>query len=178
MAVASTAGLAGTALAAAVSTIVLQTTYSMIANQGDLGAVFKELGSSAFLMQPASAVVTAALTADVTDAALSELDLPGLNVAASELSFVERLERVALQATIRNTIEFGSNVALFGQDPGDAAVSLARSLAADVVGAMVTSELGALYSGYDDTMSGYVGHKIASAAVGESVQNSAHSQVS
>ncbi|WP_413208534.1 DUF637 domain-containing protein, partial [Rhodospirillum sp. A1_3_36] len=174
MAVASAAGLAGTAAGAAlaaavnaaVSTIILQTTYSMIANQGDLGAVFQELGSSAFLMQLASAVVTAGLTAGLTDAALSGLDLPGLNVAASELTFVERLERVALQATIRNTIQFGSNVALYGQDPGEAALAMTRSLGADVVGAMVAYEMGALVSGYQDTTLGYIGDKVAQAAVG------------
>ncbi|WP_413208500.1 VENN motif pre-toxin domain-containing protein, partial [Rhodospirillum sp. A1_3_36] len=102
----------------------------------------------------------------LTDAALSGLDLPGLNVAASELTFVERLERVALQATIRNTIQFGSNVALYGQDPGDAAVSLARNLGADVVGAMVAYEIGQAYTDVKDTTLGYIGHKVAHAALG------------
>jgi filamentous hemagglutinin family protein len=53
------------ALQAAIGTLASQATLSLIDNQGNLGAVFKDLGSSADLRQLATSVATAGLTADL-----------------------------------------------------------------------------------------------------------------
>ena len=67
-----TNGVAIAAINAGFTTIVSRATISLINNKGDLGAVFKELGSSDFIKSLATSVITAGIEAALDATVLSD----------------------------------------------------------------------------------------------------------
>ena len=106
------------AIQAGLTSLTSQASVSLVNNQGDLGATLQQLGSSATLKSIAIAMITAGLTAELTDVA--GIELPKNADAIDTIQTVEyRLQtgliRASVDATARTAIEGGDLADAFVQ---------------------------------------------------------------
>ncbi|MBO6818774.1 MAG: DUF637 domain-containing protein [Thalassospira sp.] len=165
------AGALATGVSAAVSAgftaLASTAAISLINNKGDLGAVLKELGSSATLRSLATSMVTAGLTAGIA----GEL---GIDVGKT----AEISDQIAYQSirALTNTV---ANAAINGTDIGDTLKSNLISAVASIASAQLATKIGDL-AGVDQwnldegDIRKVVMHAIAGCGVGQlSSQNCA-----
>ena len=144
----------GAAVTAGVTALATQASISLINNKGDIGAVLKELGSSASLRSLATSMVTAGLLNGVG----------GVNLGSATAN--ETLNKVATRLvnnSIRSIVSASLDTAINGGDGGDNLKSALQSAAVMAVGAMVAEEIGKLSNEGDLN---YVSHKLAHATLG------------
>ncbi len=120
---------AALAAQAGFTTPASQAAISLINNQGDLGAVLSDLGSSANLRALASAIVTAGV-----------LQTAGLTVDASSLG--ENIQNAALRGAVKASIEVGID----GRSPGEAITGALLGALAQGIGAEIAGEIGEAYT--------------------------------
>ena len=142
---------AALAAQAGFTTLVSQAAVSLINNQGDLGAVLSDLGSSANLRQLATAIVSTGLS-----------DALGLESALTGDLF-EQLQ----QQLLNSAFSAGIDVATTGGDLGEALRSSLQSAVVSVVGAQAARQIGALARAGDiPEFSRYVAHAALGCAYG------------
>ncbi|WP_336232515.1 two-partner secretion domain-containing protein [Thalassospira sp. CH_XMU1458] len=160
-------GVVTAAVSAGFTALASTAAISLINNKGDLGAVLKELGSSATLRSLATSMVTAGLTAGIA----AEL---GIDVGKT----AEISDQIAYQSirALTNTV---ANAAINGTDIGDTLKSNLISAVASIASAQLATKIGDL-AGVDQwnldegDIRKVVMHAIAGCGVGQlSSQNCA-----
>jgi len=154
----STAGLASSA---AFSSLASQAVISSINNQGDLGAIFKDLTSLDFIRTLAVASLTAGLTAEFGGGLLENRPF---NIGSPE--FTQHLKNELITAGIKT----GVSTTLGGEDFNDSLLSNLQFAGSAVFGAQFSKGIGTLIkSGEINKAQQLIAHALvgcASAAIG------------
>ncbi|HAY49651.1 DUF637 domain-containing protein [Thalassospira sp.] len=153
------------AIAAGISALASQATVSLINNGGDIGAVLKELGSSASLRSLATSMVTAGLMTGVGSIGVGD---------AFGNEAINNLAKDVVNNSIRSTISSSISTAINGGDLGDNLKNSLRSAIAMSIGSTLAAEIGAEYKEMikdpngttDEDAGSWVWHKVAHAALG------------
>ncbi|WP_417790623.1 DUF637 domain-containing protein [Terasakiella pusilla] len=149
-----------TALAAGINAMAAQAGTSLVANKGDIGAVFKELASSRSLRNLAATMVTAGVLNGITPDALAG--------SYTSLELPQQIQRAALEISVKTAAQTVIN----GQDLGSTLKNSLISTATQVIGAELAEEIGGAYaealkeSNNARQPLDYVLHKVAHAALG------------
>ena len=138
------------AIDAGFTALVTQASLSLINNQGDLGAVFQELGS----LDTLTSLATSMAAAGLTYGALDQLGLAG-----TQTGLLAKMERTLVRATTRA----GVQTALQGGNLGDNLVANLQTAGIAAVGAEAAEFIG---QAYDHGNIDYATRLVAQAAVG------------
>ncbi len=134
---ATVASAIGAAVSAGVVALATQASISLINNKGDLGAVLKELGSSATLRSLATSMVTAGVLSGVGGVDIgSALGNETLNDVATRL----------INNSIRSVVSASLDTAISGGKLGDNLTDALQSAAVMAVGATAAEEIGQAYT--------------------------------
>ena len=120
------------AIDAGFTSLVTQASLSLINNQGDLAAVFQELGS----LDTLTSLATSMAAAGLTYGALDQLGLAG-----TQTGLLAKMERTLVRATTRA----GVQTALRGGNLGDNLVASLKTAGIAAVGAELSGVIGAKY---------------------------------
>lgn len=149
------------AISAGVNKLITQASISLINNQGDFGAVLKELGSSASLRSLATAIVTAGLTTGITDAAGLNLNLP------KDATVVKRVSQDLQRNLVRAVVSSSVSTAIQGGDFGENLLSDLRLAAASTIGATVAKDIhAATETGSLNSVTKLIAHAVLGCATG------------
>uniref|UniRef100_UPI0039A4EC2A DUF637 domain-containing protein n=1 Tax=Rhodospirillum sp. A1_3_36 TaxID=3391666 RepID=UPI0039A4EC2A len=150
------------AIDAGLSTLISQALFSMVENNGNLLAVFKDLGSADFLVQLVTAMATVGLTSGLSNGALGALGLDSL-VGQTTLTLAQRAQRAAVLIAVRTSVNTAAKVLIRGEKLDKALLASLRSSAAAAIGSELTQEIGEAVLADDiDTATRLIAH----AAVG------------
>ena len=120
------------AIDAGFTSLVTQASLSLINNQGDLGAVFQELGS----LDTLTSLATSMAAAGLTYGALDQLGLAG-----TQTGLLAKMEKTLVRATTRA----GVQTALRGGNLGDNLVASLKTAGIAAVGAELSGVIGDEY---------------------------------
>lgn len=137
--------------AAAFTSVCSQAALALLANEGNIVKAAESLASTKTLENLGIAMLTAGVTAGVTDA----LHIPQSSAQATTL---QQIERQAVQSTVGLTANLAT-----GQNLEQALLQAARSTAAGVVSGVASRSIGEAYTKHDVD---FIGHKFLHALVG------------
>lgn len=142
------------ALQAGFSSLASQAGVAMVANKGDIGAVFKELASSSTLRSLATTMVTAGVLQGAGDIA-------GIDLAAKDLP--GRIQAAALRTTVNTAVQS----TIGGQELGDALKTSLITAGTQVIGGELAEQIGeASKAGQINDLTRYLAHAAVGCASG------------
>lgn len=150
-----------TAIEAGLSGLANQASISLINNQGDLGAVLRELGSADSIRGLVTAMISAGLGTHLMAQAGVLPDLP------VEAALADRLARELQQNLIQASVDTALDAAILAQDLDDALAENLRSAASATIGTVAAQQIGqAAASGDIDRATQLIAHAALGCATG------------
>ncbi len=138
----------------------------MVENNGNLLAVFKDLGSADFLVQLVTAMATVGLTSGLSNGALGALGLDSL-VGQTTLTLAQRAQRAAVLIAVRTSVNTAAKVLIRGEKLDKALLASLRSSAAAAIGSELTQEIGeAVHFNNMDTATQLIAHAVVGCGTG------------
>ncbi|WP_299150242.1 DUF637 domain-containing protein [uncultured Tateyamaria sp.] len=154
-----------TAIHAGLTSLSNQAAVSLVNNQGDIGAVLRDLGSEQSLRGLVTAIVSAGLTTELTGAL-------GINGVSPTAPLADRLAYHLQFEVLQASVDTALEVVVLGAELDDALVNNLRYAASGVLGTVVAQNIGqAAASGDIDRTTQLIAHAALGCAAGAVAAN-------